>query len=167
MLINYQISIHISKSYISFEFCLPFHRYIYTNIKMLPLKWHQASTANTGVCTLYCTFLGKWVISITGPLWGKLPVDSSHEGPVMWDIGAPFDVSLNKLLNKQFMGRWFGMYWSLFDVAVMINNKIYQWIQVMKYIWIRDWQRTFPGYTKTEINIGNNYVFLTWIPLPL
>ena len=86
-------------------------------------------------------------------------MDSSSEGPVMWNIGVPFDVSLNKLLNKQFMGRWFDMYWSLFDVAVMINKKICQWIQVMKYIWIRDWQWTFPGYTKKDINIGNNYGF--------
>ena len=77
----------------------------------------------------------------------------------MWNIGVPFDVSLNKLLNKQFMGRWFDMHWSLFDVAVMINDKICQWIQVMKYIWIRDLQWTFPGYTKKDINIGNNYVF--------
>ena len=33
----------------------------------------------------------------------------------------------------------------------------------MKYIWIRDWQLTFPGYTKNEINVGNNCGFWTLI----
>ena len=49
--------------YISIEFRLPSHRYIYTNIKMVPLKLHQSSTWRIQGCVL-STFLGKCIICI-------------------------------------------------------------------------------------------------------
>ena len=66
MLIDYQISIHMSKPYISIEFRLPFHRYIYTNIKMLPLKLHQASTWRIQGCVL--SIVHSWE-SVSFALW--------------------------------------------------------------------------------------------------
>ena len=46
-------------------------------------------------------------------------------------------VSLNKLLNKQYMSKWFDIYWSLFDVAVMIYNKI--WMNTSHEIYMNPW----------------------------
>ena len=66
MLINYQISIHIAKPYISIGFRLPFHWYIYTNIKMLPLKLHQASTWRIQGCVL--SIVHSWE-NVSFALW--------------------------------------------------------------------------------------------------
>ena len=61
------------------------------------------------------------------------------------------------------------MYWSLFDVALMIYNKI--WINTSHeiYIYMNPWLSFsfFRLYQKKEVNVGNNYGFLTLIPLPL
>ena len=64
--INYKISIHISKPYISIQFRLPFHRYIYTNIEMLALKLHQASTWWIQGCVL--SIIHSWE-SVSFALW--------------------------------------------------------------------------------------------------
>ena len=45
-------SLQCLKPYISIEFRLPSHRYIYTNIKMVPLKLHQSSTWRIQGCVL-------------------------------------------------------------------------------------------------------------------
>ena len=73
----------------------------------------------------YDVIVKKYFQHYSGRSWGKQPVDSPHEGPVMWNIDVPFGVCLNKLLKKQYMSRWFDMHWSLFDVVVMICNKIW------------------------------------------
>ena len=57
--------------------------------------------------------------------------------PVMWNIAVPFCVSLNKLLNKQYMSRRFDMHWSLFGVAERIYNKI--WMNTSHDIYINPW----------------------------
>ena len=45
--------------------------------------------------------------------------------------------SEKKLLNKQYMSRWFDMYWSLFDVPLMIYNKI--WMNISHEIYMNPW----------------------------
>ena len=51
----------------------------------------------------------------------RWPVDSHHKGPVMRSFGVSFNVSLNKLLNKQSRGRWIEKSWLSFDVTVMCS----------------------------------------------
>ena len=70
-------------------------------------------------------------------IYPNMLVDPPHQGPVIWNIDVPFGVSLNKLLNKHYMSRWFDMYWSLFDVAVMIYNKI--WMNTSHELYINPW----------------------------
>ena len=146
MLIDYQISIHISKPYISIEFRLHCHWYIYTNIKMLPLKLHQASTWR--IQGYVPSLVHSWQ-SVSFALWrhskeilsallalceGNYRWIPLTKNPVMWNIAVPFCVSLNKLLNKQYMSRRFDMHWSLFGVAVRIYNKI--WMNTSHDIYI-------------------------------
>ena len=45
--------------------------------------------------------------------------DSPHKGPVMQNFDVCFDISLNKLLNKQSNGQWFEMPWYSCYVTVM------------------------------------------------
>ena len=54
-------------------------------------------------------------------VWGIHPwsVDSSHKGPVMRSFDVSFDVSLNKLLNKQSRCRCIEIYRCSFSVTVM------------------------------------------------
>ena len=62
-----------------------------------------------------CSDILAWNrFEITGPLWGESTsklVDSPRKGPVMLSFHVFFVISLNKLLNKQFCYRWFGMSW--------------------------------------------------------
>ena len=49
----------------------------------------------------------------------RSPLGSLHKGPVMQCFDVSFNVSLNKLLNKQSRGRLIEMYWRSFDVIIM------------------------------------------------
>ena len=73
-------------------------------------------------CAQYMMSWHRNVSRITGPLWRNPQVSSGsrHRGPVMLTFDVSFDVSLNKLLNKQSRGRCIQMSWCSFDVTVMI-----------------------------------------------
>ena len=142
-------SLQCLKPYISIEFRLPSHRYIYTNIKMVPLKLHQSSTWRIQGCVL--SIVHSWE-SVSFALWGHSKEILSAflalcEGNYRWipltkdqwcgTLMFPLVSVWKKLLNKQYMSRWFDMYWSLFDVALMIYNKI--WMNISHEIYMNPW----------------------------
>ena len=61
------ISTRVSAHCQAILFHLPFHRYIYTNIKMVPLKLHQSSTWRIHGCVL--SIVHSWE-SVSFALWG-------------------------------------------------------------------------------------------------
>ena len=75
---------------------------------------HRRLCHKTMVCAVYlaifsCSFFLQ-------RLWSK--VYYFHTGPIMRCFDVSFDVSLHKLLNKQWTGTWIKMCWWSFDVAV-------------------------------------------------
>ena len=81
------------------------------------LDLYRCDRANDGTNLSFCEVHGvmtSWrgnAFRITGLLWRESPVDSSHKWSAMRIVDIPCDVSLNKLLNKQYSFRWFKTPW--------------------------------------------------------
>ena len=83
------------------------------------------------------------------------PVDFPHNGPVLQSFDTLFDVSLNKLLNKQVNWWWFQMLWHWCDITVM------DLVSVMKPNGLME--NCFQNWWQFNININVSF----WIPWPV
>ena len=85
----------------------------------------------------------------TDPFWGKSTVHwwiSPHKGPVMRIIDFSFDISLNKILNNNFVFRRFTMPRCPCDVCDCDTHVLLSTIGTVSIQWIINILRHFPQY---------------------
>ena len=72
---------------------------------------------------MWCSPSCHDIFHMTGPLWGihLSMVDSyDRKGPATWGFHVFFDISLNKLFNKQSICCWFEMQWHSCDSIIIL-----------------------------------------------
>ena len=77
------------------------------------------------------TAMQTQIARFTGPTWGPPGADRTQGGPMLapstllsGKLLCVFDVSLDKLLNKQFSCQWSEMPWHSYDIIVMLKAHI-------------------------------------------
>ena len=72
------------------------------------------------------------------PHYWPSPVDSPHEGLVMWSFDFSFDASLIKLMNKQLRSRWTGVSWDSLNTLRPRQNGRHFPDDIFKCIFLND-----------------------------
>ena len=72
------------------------------------------------------------------PHYWPLPVDSPHEGLVMWSFDFSFDASLIKLMNKQLRSRCTGVSWDSLNTLRPRQNGRHFPDDIFKCIFLND-----------------------------
>ena len=102
-------------------------------------------------------FQYKWPF-VRGIHWPVLV--SPHKEPMIWSFGVSFDVSLNKLLNKQSSWQFFEMPWCLCDVITVMRYPRFKF-----HISIWESEILVVDFEITNVNqhcILTNVVFDNW-----